>query len=125
MVAAGCSVHFRSASKFMGQDDQSFIEHALAFLMAWHGDEIFDERRQRSIQPGAAFVNGKCAARCSFATSVKVRMVIEDTVSALEAIGNPQHSGAGVGQFTPPKGDYESVPLNAVGKKLADAWDPA
>src|ERR1051326_5188144 len=28
-------------------------------------------------------------------------------------------------QFTPPKGDYESVPLNADGKKLADAWDPA
>jgi hypothetical protein len=28
-------------------------------------------------------------------------------------------------QFTPPKGDYESVPLNAAGKKLADAWDPA
>ena len=28
-------------------------------------------------------------------------------------------------QFTPPKGDYESVPLNPAGKKLADAWDPA
>src|SRR5438874_8126136 len=28
-------------------------------------------------------------------------------------------------QFTPPKGDYESVPLNATGKKVADAWDPA
>jgi hypothetical protein len=26
---------------------------------------------------------------------------------------------------TPAKGDYESVPLNAEGKKLADAWDPA
>lgn len=26
-------------------------------------------------------------------------------------------------QFTPPKGDYESVPLNPAGKKLADAWD--
>src|SRR5580700_2170722 len=28
-------------------------------------------------------------------------------------------------QFTPPKGDYESVPINPAGKKLADAWDPA
>src|SRR5712691_13235270 len=26
---------------------------------------------------------------------------------------------------TPPKGDYESVPLNPEGKKVADAWDPA
>jgi hypothetical protein len=26
---------------------------------------------------------------------------------------------------TPPKGDYASVPLNAEGKKAADAWDPA
>jgi hypothetical protein len=28
-------------------------------------------------------------------------------------------------QFTPPKGDYVSVPLNPNGKKIADAWDPA
>jgi hypothetical protein len=28
-------------------------------------------------------------------------------------------------QFTPAKGDYVSVPVNADGKKLADAWDPA
>jgi hypothetical protein len=27
--------------------------------------------------------------------------------------------------LTPPKGDYESVPLNAEGRKVADAWDPA
>src|ERR1700741_2685610 len=26
---------------------------------------------------------------------------------------------------TPAKGDYASVPLNAEGRKLADAWDPA
>jgi hypothetical protein len=26
---------------------------------------------------------------------------------------------------TPPKGDYPSVPLNAAGTKIADAWDPA
>jgi hypothetical protein len=26
---------------------------------------------------------------------------------------------------TPPKGDYASLPLNAAGKKIADAWDPA
>ena len=26
---------------------------------------------------------------------------------------------------TPPKGDYESVPISAAGRKLADAWDPA
>ena len=26
---------------------------------------------------------------------------------------------------TPPKGDYESVPLNQQGQKVADAWDPA
>jgi hypothetical protein len=26
---------------------------------------------------------------------------------------------------TPPKGDYNSVPLNAAGRKAADAWDPA
>jgi len=26
---------------------------------------------------------------------------------------------------TPPKGDYSSLPLNAAGQKLADAWDPA
>jgi hypothetical protein len=28
-------------------------------------------------------------------------------------------------QFTPPKGDYESVPIGPAGKKAADAWDPA
>jgi hypothetical protein len=28
-------------------------------------------------------------------------------------------------QFTPPKGDYESVPIGPAGKKVADAWDPA
>ena len=28
-------------------------------------------------------------------------------------------------QFTPPKGDYESVPLNPAGRMAADAWDPA
>jgi hypothetical protein len=27
--------------------------------------------------------------------------------------------------FTPPKGDYTSVPLNAAGKAAADTWDPA
>src|SRR5262249_25198663 len=27
--------------------------------------------------------------------------------------------------FTPVKGDYTGVPLNAEGKKIADAWDPA
>src|SRR5262245_60035844 len=27
--------------------------------------------------------------------------------------------------FTPPKGDYVSVPLNAEGRRLADTWDPA
>jgi len=26
---------------------------------------------------------------------------------------------------TPPKGDYPNIPLNAEGKKIADAWDPA
>ena len=26
---------------------------------------------------------------------------------------------------TPPKGDYPSIPLNAAGKRIADAWDPA
>ena len=26
---------------------------------------------------------------------------------------------------TPPKGDYQGVPLNAAGRKVADAWDPA
>ena len=26
---------------------------------------------------------------------------------------------------TPPKGDYVSIPLNAAGRKVADAWDPA
>jgi len=26
---------------------------------------------------------------------------------------------------TPPKGDYVGVPLNAAGRKMADAWDPA
>jgi hypothetical protein len=26
---------------------------------------------------------------------------------------------------TPPKGDYPDIPLNAAGKKIADAWDPA
>jgi hypothetical protein len=28
-------------------------------------------------------------------------------------------------QFTPPKGDYESVPMNQAGRMLADAWDAA
>jgi hypothetical protein len=28
-------------------------------------------------------------------------------------------------QFTPPKGDYASLPLSAAGRKIADAWDPA
>jgi hypothetical protein len=27
--------------------------------------------------------------------------------------------------ITPPKGDYASLPLNAQGRKVADAWDPA
>lgn len=27
--------------------------------------------------------------------------------------------------FTPLKGDYQGIPLNAAGRKLADAWDPA
>ena len=27
--------------------------------------------------------------------------------------------------ITPPKGDYASVPLNALGRQAADAWDPA
>jgi len=27
--------------------------------------------------------------------------------------------------FTPPKGDYESVPLNAAGRGRGDSWDPA
>ena len=27
--------------------------------------------------------------------------------------------------FTPPKGDYAGVPLNAEARKIADAWDPA
>ena len=27
--------------------------------------------------------------------------------------------------MTPPKGDYPSVPLNAEGRRVADAWDPA
>ena len=27
--------------------------------------------------------------------------------------------------MTPPKGDYTSLPLNAEGRKTADAWDPA
>jgi hypothetical protein len=27
--------------------------------------------------------------------------------------------------LTPPKGDYASVPLNAAGRQVADAWDPA
>src|SRR5262245_57281409 len=26
---------------------------------------------------------------------------------------------------TPKKGDYPSIPLNAAGRKVADAWDPA
>jgi hypothetical protein len=26
---------------------------------------------------------------------------------------------------TPPKGDYESVPISAAGRKVADTWDPA
>jgi hypothetical protein len=28
-------------------------------------------------------------------------------------------------QFTPPKGDYTSVPLNPAARKIADGWDPA
>jgi hypothetical protein len=27
--------------------------------------------------------------------------------------------------MTPPKGDYPSIPLNAEGRRIADAWDPA
>src|SRR5271169_6380949 len=27
--------------------------------------------------------------------------------------------------LTPPKGDYQAVPLSAEGRKVADAWDPA
>ena len=27
-------------------------------------------------------------------------------------------------QFTPPKGDYESVPISPAGRKAADGWDP-
>lgn len=28
-------------------------------------------------------------------------------------------------QFTPPKGDYGSIPLSPAGRKIADNWDPA
>lgn len=28
-------------------------------------------------------------------------------------------------QFTPPKGDYASIPLSPAGRKIADGWDPA
>ena len=28
-------------------------------------------------------------------------------------------------QFTPPKGDYASLPLSPAGRKIADGWDPA
>ena len=28
-------------------------------------------------------------------------------------------------QFTPPKGDYASLPLSPAGRKIADNWDPA
>jgi hypothetical protein len=28
-------------------------------------------------------------------------------------------------QFTPPKGDYVSIPIGPAGRKIADAWDPA
>jgi len=28
-------------------------------------------------------------------------------------------------QFTPPKGDYASLPLSPAGRKIADSWDPA
>src|SRR5262249_19359416 len=27
--------------------------------------------------------------------------------------------------FTPPKGDYAGIPLNAAARKVADGWDPA
>ena len=27
--------------------------------------------------------------------------------------------------ITPPKGDYASVPLNALGRQIAGSWDPA
>ena len=27
--------------------------------------------------------------------------------------------------FTPPKGDYQGIPLNAEGRRVADTWDPA
>jgi len=30
-----------------------------------------------------------------------------------------------VRMFTPPKGDYAGIPLNAAARKVADAWDPA
>src|SRR5712671_5314293 len=30
-----------------------------------------------------------------------------------------------VRMVTPKKGDYESVPISAEGRKVADAWDPA
>jgi hypothetical protein len=52
---------------------------------------------------------GKAAARVDF-TGYWVSVVSEDWRWRM---------------ITPPKGDYANIPLNAAGRTLADAWDPA
>src|SRR5262249_33121345 len=59
----------------------------------------------RSDAPPAT---GKAAARIDL-TGYWVSLVTEDWRHRM---------------FTPPKGDYESVPLSAAGRGRADAWDP-
>ena len=52
---------------------------------------------------------GKAAARVDF-TGYWVSVVSEDWRWRM---------------ITPPKGDYANIPVNAAGRKIADAWDPA
>src|SRR6266540_2807910 len=78
-----------------------FLSFTFAFsLLSFN----FVSAQQRGVPP----VNPKAGARVDV-TGYWVSIVSEDWRFRM---------------VTPPKGDYPNVPLNAEGKKIADAWDP-
>jgi hypothetical protein len=74
-------------------------------LMVW-GASLFAQGQRGGGTPAQT---PRAAARVDF-TGYWVSLVTEDWRHRM---------------FTPPKGDYISVPISAAGKAKADAWDPA
>ena len=75
-----------------------------AALLSWHGD-IFAQGRGR----GQAPQTGRAGAPIDV-TGYWVTQITEDWRFRM---------------VTPPKGDYQSLPLNAAAEQVADTWDPA